>query len=74
VHALVAPVLLRAAWPDALEVDAEAQPPDRQLAQAEERTGAGEGMPVVSADGLRQPIILKACSNTVMALSRDFEN
>jgi hypothetical protein len=33
VHALVTPVLLRLARLDALDRDAEAQPPDRELAQ-----------------------------------------
>jgi hypothetical protein len=34
-HALVAAVLLRVAWLDALDLDSETEPPDRQLAQPE---------------------------------------
>ena len=37
VHPLVSPILLRMTWRDALEVNAEAQPPDRQSAQPIER-------------------------------------
>jgi hypothetical protein len=37
VHPLVAAVLLGVSRPDAFELDAQPQPPDRQLAQAVER-------------------------------------
>jgi hypothetical protein len=51
VHALVAAVLLGMAWLDALDRDAEAEPPHRELAQPEERIGTGERDAVVGADG-----------------------
>jgi hypothetical protein len=41
-HALVAAVLLRMARLDALDLDAEAEPPDRELGEVEEGAGAGE--------------------------------
>src|SRR6187551_2455125 len=59
VHALVAAILLRMAGLDALDVDAKAQPPHRELAQAEERMGAGEGHAVVGADRERQAEVLE---------------
>ena len=54
VHALVAAVLLRVAWLDAFDCDAEAEPPDRELGEIEQGIGAGERDAVVGADGLRQ--------------------
>ena len=39
--------------------DAQPQPPDRQLAQAEQGMGAGEGHAVVGADGLGQAELLE---------------
>jgi hypothetical protein len=45
-HALVAPVLLRMSGLDALEADAEAEPPHRETCQAEEEVGAGKGAPL----------------------------
>lgn len=50
VHALVSAILLRAAWLDALDLDAEAEPPDGQTAEAEQGIGAGEGAAVVGPD------------------------
>ena len=58
-HALVAAVLLRVAGLDALDLDAEPQPPDRELAQAEEGVGTGEGHAVVGADGAGQAKLLE---------------
>jgi hypothetical protein len=53
-QALMAAVLLRAAGLDALDRDAEPQPPDGQLGEVEEGVGAGEGHAVVGANGQRQ--------------------
>src|SRR5688500_14029414 len=50
-HALVAAVLLRMARSDALDGDAETEPPDGKLRQIEEGVRAGEGNAVVGADG-----------------------
>ena len=54
VHALVSAVLLRVARLDALDGNAEAQPPDRELAEIEQGIGTGEGNAIVGADGERQ--------------------
>jgi hypothetical protein len=54
VHALVTTVLLRMAGLDALDGDAQAQPPDGQLGEVEQGVGAGEGDAVVGADGGRE--------------------
>jgi hypothetical protein len=59
VHALVTAVLLRVAWLDALELDAESQPPHRQTRQPIEGVGAGEGHAVVGTDGARQTDLLE---------------
>ena len=45
---------------DALDVDAQAQPPDGELAQAEQRMGAGEGHAVIGADRLGQAKLLES--------------
>ena len=49
VHALMAAVLLRAAWFDALNVDAEAEPPDGELGEIEQGVWASEGYSVVGS-------------------------
>jgi hypothetical protein len=59
VHAFMAAVLLRATWLDALDLDAEPEPPDRQPAQAEEGIGACERDAVVGANGLGQAELLE---------------
>ena len=59
VHALVAAVLLRMAGLDALDGDAEAEPPDRELGEIEQGIGTGEGHAVVGADGQRQAALAK---------------
>ena len=58
-HAFMAAVLLRMAWLDALDLDAEPQPPHRELAAAEERIGACEGNAVVGADGFGKAVLLE---------------
>ena len=57
VHALVTAVLLRMARFDALDGDAEAEPPDRQLGEVEERVRAGERNAIIGADGAWQPAL-----------------
>ncbi len=54
VHALVAAVLLGVAGLDALDGDAEAEPPDGQLGQVEQGIRTGERHPVIGADGAWQ--------------------
>ena len=46
-HALVAAVLLGMTWFDALDGDAEPQPPDGKLGQIEEGIRTGERHPIV---------------------------
>ena len=53
-HAFVAAVLLRTPWPDALDLDSEPKPPDRQLREVEQSIGAGKRHVVIGADGTRQ--------------------
>ena len=53
-HTLMAAVLLRMARFDALDRDADAQPPDRELREVEQGIGTGEGHAVVGAYGKRQ--------------------
>ena len=60
VHAFVPTVLLWITRLDALDADAEAQPPDREFAEAEEGAVAGEGHTVVAADRPRQPEVLES--------------
>jgi hypothetical protein len=54
VHALVTSVLLRVARLDPLDLNAEPQPPHRELREVEQGIGAGEGHAVVGADGAWQ--------------------
>ena len=54
-HALVAAVLLGMTWLDALDGDAEAEPPDRELGEIEEAAWAGERHAIVGADGVGSP-------------------
>src|SRR5262252_8584845 len=58
-HALVAAVLLRITRFDALDADSKAQPPYRELAQAEEGAAAGERHAVVGADRQRETKVLE---------------
>src|SRR5689334_14529833 len=58
-HPLMASILLRMAGLDALDLDAEPQPPDGELRKVEEPVGAGEGDAVVGADCARQATLAK---------------
>ena len=72
-HALMAAVLLRLARLDALDGDAEPEPPDRELGEVEQGIGTGEGDAVVGADGPRQPAFGKSRSKAVNARSSRVE-
>ena len=54
VHALVAAILLGMTGLDALDANAQAQPPDGELAQVLEGVGGGERHSVIRADGFRE--------------------
>ena len=58
-HALVAAVLLRVARLDALDGDAEPQPPDRELGEIEEAVRTGERHAIVGPDGLGQATLVE---------------
>jgi hypothetical protein len=58
-HACRAAVLLGVSGGNALESNAEPQPPDGELAQPVERVRGGKGDAVIGADGVGQPKILK---------------
>lgn len=58
-HALVEAVLLRIAWLDALDFDAEPEPPDRQPRQIEQSVGTGEGYAIVVPDRVGQAELLE---------------
>jgi hypothetical protein len=66
-HAFVTAILLGMTRLDALDADAEAQPPDRQLAQVEQSVCGSEGHAVVAADIGGKAALLKKPSNTVKA-------
>jgi hypothetical protein len=55
VHALVAPVLMRAGGLDELGANAELEPPDAELGEAAEGTG-GKGLAIIGADALGEPV------------------
>jgi len=58
-HAFVAAVLLWMAGLDALDGNAEAEPPNGEPAQIKETVGRGEGHAVVRMNGLGQATFLK---------------
>ena len=70
-HALVAAILLWVARLDALDSDAEPQPPHREFGEIEEAVRTGERHAIVGADGKRQAAIakqpLKGCNGRVFA-------
>jgi hypothetical protein len=59
VHALVAAVLLGMSRGNSFELNAEAQPPDRQLAEPVQRMRGCERHAVIGTHRLRQPEVLK---------------
>ena len=69
VHALVAAVPLRLSWLDALDRDAEPEPPDGELGEVEEGVGAGKGMPLSERMACGRPRSWKSCSKAVTARS-----
>ena len=58
-HAFMPAVLLGMPGCDALDVDAEAQPPDGEFTEAIQRVGGGKGHAVVGANGLREAKFLE---------------
>ena len=71
VHALETAVLLRVARLDALDGDAQSEPPDRQLGEIEQAVRAGERQAVVAADGVGQAAFeeepLESCDDRLLA-------
>ena len=59
VHALMPAVLLGMPWFDALDANAEAEPPHGQLAQAEQGVGTCERNAVIGTDGFGQTEVLE---------------
>src|SRR5690606_18239658 len=51
-HAFMAAVLLGMSWLDALDLNAEAEPPDGELRQLERAVGGGEGHAIAHHQGL----------------------
>src|ERR1700730_15344677 len=58
-HAFMAGVLLRMGRLGALDAHAQAEPPDRELAQIEQGVSGSEGNTVIAADVGRQAALLK---------------
>jgi hypothetical protein len=58
-HAFMAAILLWMARPDALDGDAQSQPPNGEPAQVEQTIGRGKGYAVVGTNGLGQAAFLK---------------
>src|SRR6266853_4972057 len=59
VHAFMPAILLRMTGLDAFDGDAQAQPPDRERGEVEQRGGRGEGHAVVRADASGQAALFK---------------
>src|SRR5262245_39375036 len=58
-HALMAAILLGVAGLDALDLEAEPGPPDRERGQSEESIGTCEWHAVIGANGTRQAELLE---------------
>jgi hypothetical protein len=68
-HALATAVLLRMAGLDALDRDAEPQPPDGELGEVEAPVGLAKGTPLSDRMASGRPRSLKSCSKAVTARS-----
>ena len=66
-HALVAAVLLRMTWLDALDSDAEPEPPDGKLERLNKPFGLAKGTPLSDLMACGSPRCRKSCSKAVMA-------
>jgi hypothetical protein len=70
-HALVAAILLRMARFDALDRNAEPEPPHRRLREVEQGIWTGEGHAIIGADGQRHAALaeqpLEGCNGRLFA-------
>ncbi len=73
VHAFVTAVLLGMAGVDALDLDAEAQPPSREPGEAEQGIECGKGGPLSVRRAWGRPKSLKVRSKSVKAKSERVE-
>src|SRR3546814_13857961 len=64
---------VRLAWFDAFDLNAEPEPPDRELRQVVEPVGAGEGNAVVRADGVGRAALLEQATKERRDRKRDVE-
>ena len=58
-HTFMAPILLRAAGLDTLDINAQSQPPNRELTQTEQGVGGSEGNAVIGPNGCWQSVFLE---------------
>ena len=56
-HPLMATVLLRMTWRDPLQLDAQAEPPHRELAEAIEGMRGGKRQPVIGSNPSRAAFV-----------------
>jgi hypothetical protein len=68
-HALVAAVLLRLSGLDALDRDAEPEPPHREFGEIEQALGLAKGTPLSERMACGRPRSWKSCSKAVVARS-----
>ena len=66
-HALMAAILLGMARFDPFHADAQAQPPDRELAQVESSVRGSEGQAIIATDAGGQAALLKSLSTAAKA-------